>query len=169
MNLSNFCEGMTSLILGNSRMTVLRCCVAASAQDGSTSLVTTRRIAKRDAPSVTGTRKSSSATPVRAVATQMAGRSSMARLCPTTRAERPVLTTTKRQAMLDKPLLTAKIILFLITHDRHTNNTRRSRSHITNLSNADSRPPIHRRTRKRCLKHRHTPHPTTARTGLLPS
>ena len=174
MDVPNFCEGMASLILGNSRMTVLPCCAAASARGGSTSLVTTRRIARRDAPSVTGTRKSSSVAPVRAVATRMAGCWSrmVRRLRPTMPAERQVLTTTQRQAMLDKPpLLTAKIILFLITLGRHTNNTRPSRSRITNPSNADSRRHIHRRhTCRRCLKHQQrTPNRTTARTALLPS
>jgi len=168
MDVSNFREGMASLILGNSRMMVLPCYVAASAQGGSTSLATTWRIAKRDVQSVTGTRKSSSAAPVRAEAPRMAGRSPMAPhlQLPTTRAEPPVLTTTNHLAMLDKSL-TARTIL--TTPDRHTNNTRPSRSRITNLSNADSRPPIHRRTCKRCLKHQRTPNLITARTFLRPS
>ena len=174
MDVPNFLEGMASLILGNSRMTVLPCCAAASARGGSTSLVTTRRIARRDAPSVTGTRKSSSAAPVRVVATRTAGCwSQMVRhLHRTMRAERQVLTTTNRQVMLDKPpLLTVKIILFLITPDRRTNNTRPSRSRIINPSNAALRRHIHRHhTRRRCLKRRQrTPNLTTARTALLPS
>jgi hypothetical protein len=168
MGVPNFREGMASLILGNFRMMALPCYVAASAQSGSTSLATTWRIVKRDAPSVTGTRKSLSAATVRAVASRMAGRSSMARhLHPSTPVEPPVPTTTKHLALLDKPL-TAKTILILIP-DRHTNNTRQLRSRIINPSNADSRRPIHRRTCRRCLKHQHTRKHTTARTALLPS
>ena len=164
----NFREGMVSLILGNSRMMALPCYVAASAQSGGTSLAMTWRIAKRDAPSVTGTRKSLSAATVRTVASRMAGRSSMARhLHPSTQAEPPVLTTTKHLAMLDKPL-TAKTILILIP-DRHTNRTRQSRSRTINPNNADLRRPFHRRTCRRCLKHPRTRKPTTARMALLPN
>ena len=62
-----FRQGMASLILGNSsRMMALLCYVVASAPNGSISLVTTWPIAKRDVPSVIGTKKSLFAVNVRA-------------------------------------------------------------------------------------------------------
>ncbi len=158
---------VVSLTLGNLRTMVLLFYAAVSARNGSTSLATTWRIAKPDAPSATGTRKSSSAAPARAARSRMAGRSRTGR--PTTRDERLVLSTTNHLAMLDKPF-TAKITLPIIPSP-HTHNTRLSHSRIISRSTADLAPRIHRCTLRQCLKDRphsrnHTTPPPTA---CLPS
>jgi hypothetical protein len=74
MDVPNYGKAMVSLTLGNFRTMVLLCYAAASAPSGSTSLATTRQIAKRDVPSATGTRKSSFAAPARAASSRMAGK-----------------------------------------------------------------------------------------------
>jgi hypothetical protein len=144
---------MVSLTFRNFRMTVLLCYVAASAPSGNISFAMTWQIAKRDAPSATGIRKSSSVAPVKVASLRNTGKYPMGRR-PTTRVERPVLTIPNHHlAMLDK-LLTVKITLLLLTMlDRHTHNTRPSHSRIINRSTADLAPPlIHcRNTLNPCL------------------
>ena len=140
----------------------------ASVQNGNTSPATTRQIAKLDALSATGTRKSSPAEPAKLAPLRVAGRSPTVH--PTTPVKPPVHTTTNQLAMPDKSL-TAKIShLILIMLDRHTHNIRPSRSRIINRSTVNLPMPFHRHTLAQRLRdHRRILNPITRRTTRLPS
>ena len=146
----------------------LLCYAVAGVQNGNTSSATTWQIAKPDALSATGTRKSSPAEPAKVAPLRMAGRSPTGR--PTTRVEPPARTTTNQLAMLDKPH-TAKITPLILTMlDRRTHNTRPSHSRIISRSTVDLPTPFRRRTLGHRLRdHRRILNPTTRRPAHLPS